>query len=112
MTNYQNAYTTLMQSTSQSGTASYSGIWVQTAVALCTAAKAIVDESPMTTDHDKRMKWAKMVLQDPSIYGHIVAYGVMLDSTIVANGTGASTDAEVQAAVDALVTDLVNGMAG
>ena len=110
MTTYQTAYTNLMQCLSTSGGYTFYGIWPQVGVALQSAAYTILGESTGTTNHANRVKWAKLILQDPLITAHAVTYGVMQDATIIANGTTAPTDAQVQAAVDAIVPDLVTGM--
>lgn len=112
---YQDTFNNLMLAINgpsySAGVSNYAqGIWVQATVAATVSAKTIVDESPSTTDHALRLAWAKLVLKQPLIYGPLFTYGIMQNSTIIANGTGASTDAQVQAAMDALVPTLVASM--
>lgn len=86
-----------------------SALHAQTVVAIAVEAKIIMDESSGTTNHAARLKWAKAALKDLLHYGPVYAYGVADDSTIAANGTGASADSDVQAAAHALVPTLVSG---
>lgn len=92
------------------GTTYASGMWVQVVVCCENAAKTITDESTGTTDHPARIAWAQKAQSMPLSLFPLLTYGVVEDATIISNGTGASTDGQVQAALDALVPTLVDTM--
>lgn len=82
--------------------------WAQTLAAMMVTSNVIVNESTGVTDHVNRLRWASRMLSEGMSWVMAYAYLVVADSTIQANGVGASTDAQVQTAFDARVTDIVN----
>lgn len=79
-------------------------------VATAVAADAIINEDPLTTNHDNRVKWAARALAYPVQEG-----GRMLNAVLAANKgfttaqiTGAS-DAAIQSNVDAAVDVVATG---
>lgn len=83
------------------------GLWVQTIEEVMVTAKAIINESTGTTDHVNRLRWAQRMLIDGLGFAVPYAYLVVQDSTIQANGVGASTDIQIAAALASRLNDLV-----
>lgn len=83
-------------------------LWAQTLASMMVTANVIVNESTGTADHVNRLRWAYRMLSEGLSYVMAYTYLVVADATIQSNGVGASTDAQVQTAFDARVTDIVD----
>lgn len=75
-------------------------------VALIKFVDYILSESTQTDNHTKRWNWAVQTVQGVSSVAARIAPNVAWDSTIQAN-LGASTDEQIQSAVEAWVNRLL-----
>ena len=87
-----------------------SRLFAQSVVAVAIECQIVIDEDPGTSDHANRLLWAKRTLRDLLGIAPSYAYGIVQNATIVANGTSASSDSDVQAAAHALVPTWVGGI--
>jgi hypothetical protein len=71
-------------------------------VAIAKASQDIMGEAGTVTDHAKRIVWAREVCTDPEPEAARMMWGILGNATIRTKGETA-TDAEVQAAVDAII---------
>lgn len=75
---------------------------------LVAACVAITNEATSTAFHFKRAAYASAVLNNPTAYQQLFAYGVATDASVISDATQAGTVALTAANVDgqqALVTD-------
>lgn len=75
-------------------------------IALATFAEYIFNEAPGTTYHSQRYAWAKNAIFQLSNIANQIACGVVLDPNVATN-LNFSTDAEIQAAVEAQCNTLL-----
>jgi hypothetical protein len=71
-------------------------------VACVVAAKDIFNEDPGTTNHTNRLAWATKVIDGAPGQAERMLWGLVSDTTIQANGD-ASTDGQIQTAVNSLI---------
>lgn len=77
-------------------------------VAVAKAAYDIMNEDVGTVNHANRIIWAKAALVDPRAKAEEMIWQVLANSTIAAAGE-ASTDANVQDAVNGLINNFATG---
>jgi hypothetical protein len=78
-------------------------------VAIAKASQDILAEAGTVPNHAERLTWAKTVMHDPADEATKMMWGVLGNATIRAKGETA-TDAEVQAAVDAILNVFAVGV--
>lgn len=75
------------------------------AVAIHTAAVAIINEDPGTQNHAQRLRWARQVVDTPS--GPVVQAAAhiweVLENAVIAADPAAATDSDVQFTVNSLI---------
>ena len=71
-------------------------------IAVAKYAAYLLGEDPVTANHAARYRWAVSAIMNPSGAAGAVANAVILDDNIQTN-LGASTDAQIQSAVEAKV---------
>ena len=79
-------------------------------VAVVVSAKTILVEDPATANHANRLAWAKTAIKDARDMAERMMWGILSDATVRTNGTN-STDAQVQAAMDACIDTLAGLLA-
>jgi hypothetical protein len=79
----------------------------RTAAACWRAAQAVFSEDPQAANHTNRLAWARRVLEDDGEGAEVLrVFRALLSSEAVQAAGEAATDAEIQTAVDTLVTVL------
>jgi hypothetical protein len=78
-------------------------------VAIAKASQDILAEADTVANHTERLTWAKTVMHDPAEEAAKMMWGVLGSTTIRTKGENA-TDAEVQAAVDAILNVFAVGV--
>lgn len=81
---------------------SSSNLHVRAAVACAKAAIDVLNESPITTNHANRVKWAESALLDPESEAKRMMWGLISNATIQASGID-STDNDIQFTINGLI---------
>lgn len=71
-------------------------------IAIVEAVRTIVNEVDTTPNHAAREAWAHRAIRNPDEMARIMKWGVVVHPTVRTNGA-ATTDAQLQNVVDALV---------
>ena len=77
--------------------------------AIAMSARSVLLEDVGTANHANRLKWANAAIANAETWCETMFWGILSNATVQTNGE-ASTDAQIQAAVDQSVNTFANAM--